>query len=77
MTFQIFGTGHLLPPIPPAPQQLSRSQPLGPVAMKILALFFSQAAELWPMPDNPFDITEWMELLTQEQRDALQAISSG
>lgn len=75
MTF--FGTGKPLPPIPPEPQQFIYHEPLGPIATEILKILFARAAELWPMPEDPFDITPWLELLTQEQRDALQALSSG
>lgn len=51
--------------------------PLGPNALAMLKILCDRAAELYrPLPDDPFDIGEWMDVLTTEARDALEAICS-
>lgn len=62
----------MMPLSAPVPQ-FPAPEPLGPVATLIRAMVFIQFARLFPLPDDIFDVSEW---LTPEQRNALEALSS-
>lgn len=43
--------------------------PLG----RVIIAFFVAAAPMWDLPDDPFDIQPWLDDLSPEARDALEA----
>lgn len=51
--------------------------PLGPIQTLVLNMLRAKAAELFvDLPDDPFDMSEWMSVLSPEARNALEAICS-
>lgn len=40
---------------------------------KVLTALLWAAAPTWDLPDDPFDIEPWLDVLSPEARDALEA----